>query len=81
MSETKICCECGMEKPVTEFKKNSRSQGYASYCKDCGLKKRRNKFSVSEGGGLAAFTPRELIEELKRRGYRGTLKIEREVIL
>ena len=30
---------------------------------------------------LASFTPRELIEELKARGYKGKLVIEREITL
>lgn len=30
---------------------------------------------------LAPFTPRELIEELKARGYKGKLFIEREITL
>lgn len=28
---------------------------------------------MTSGGGLESYTPRQLMEELARRGYRGTL--------
>lgn len=34
--ETKVCTKCGIEKPLTEFVKNStKPGGYASECKQC----------------------------------------------
>ena len=42
--ETKICTECGLEKPLTEFVKNCcKKSGYNSYCKEC-HRKRCNKY-------------------------------------
>lgn len=92
MNETKICRVCGAEKEVTEFRKLSAHIGggkrYAGICKDCERKKRKprkiSEFAPIKGIGnpeLAKFTPRELIEELKSRGYKGTLTIEKTVTL
>lgn len=42
--EVKKCTECGLEKPLTEFVKNSyKKSGYNSYCKEC-HRKRCNKY-------------------------------------
>ena len=89
--ETKVCKVCGRELPLSDFQKRYLSvDGYANTCKGCVGRNisegRKNKFSSlsrKKGGNpdLAGFTPRELIEELKARGYKGTLKIEREIIL
>jgi hypothetical protein len=83
----KICKVCGRELPLSAFKKHRLSKdGYTAYCKTCASHKREAKidFASTMGGGnpaLKDFTPRELIEELKARGYKGKLTIEREIIL
>lgn len=63
--ETKKCGVCGKELPLTHFQK--RGQGYRNICNDC-LKRESgatDKFKT--------FTSRELIDELKARGYEGTI--------
>lgn len=62
----KTCKCCSRELPVSSFKKSGT--GYRKICIECERKSKgiSNKFE--------AFTSRELIEELKSRGYRGTLK-------
>lgn len=70
--------------------------GFRTQCKSCDneyaknymLKKKAsqtsNTRSISKlysNEELAKFTPRQLIEELKARGYRGTLTIEQKVQL
>ena len=66
---TKVCNVCGNTLPITAFNKHERSKdGYLKTCKDC-LKK------VGDGNPeLAKFTPRELINELRIRGYKGKLE-------
>lgn len=77
--ETKKCARCGSVLPLSEFYKGD------AYCKEC--KKAKNKeyykkkSSMSQQGNpaLKGFTPRELIEELRFRGYRGELIFEQKV--
>lgn len=85
MEENKKCKICGRELPISHFSKNSRSKdGYMSMCKDClgerqsaGRKaKRENEMKKIDDEVINArnlrlhdFTPRQLMEELKRRGY------------
>jgi hypothetical protein len=87
--ETKICRICGEEKPITDFPVNSQYiDGYDTRCKGCkndearaGYHARKGKL---KGGGdptLADFTPRELIEELRARGYKGTLEFTKTIKL
>ena len=86
--KTKRCPKCGRELPVSEFSKRARStDGLQIYCREC-LKRynnerhktggvtsqntnKLNKIYFSEK--LAGFTPRELIAELRSRGYKGEL--------
>lgn len=77
--ETKICKKCGKELPVDKFYKNkSQKDGFGYYCKDC---VNAYKSSKKANPDLAKFKPRELIEELKARGYKGTLTYEQVITL
>lgn len=76
--QTKQCVHCGKVLPVSEFYKNKTARnGLASWCKDCMVERRRelarNARLYETRGGLESYTPRQLMEELARRGYRGTL--------
>ena len=90
--ETKVCIKCGRELPLNAFAKHHLSKdGHMSRCNSCREEARKQsplgggKIKVNPiiGGNpdLAPFTPRELIEELKARGYKGKLFIEREITL
>ena len=85
--ETKVCRSCGRELPISNFKL-SRWGGRVSVCTECATNKlRENKqkrideqkqkvedvISETRQLCLADFTPRELMAELKRRGYEGKL--------
>lgn len=78
--ETKVCRYCGEELPIEEFSRNAF--GFTSVCKKCNTEKRklgrekvrRLKQQVVDAQNARTlrindFTPRELMQELKRRGY------------
>lgn len=70
--KTKKCVKCGLELPLSEFVKSAKTKdGYQHVCKKC----RANKRYASQGRDerLADFTPRQLMKELKMRGYEGTI--------
>jgi hypothetical protein len=47
---SKICARCGVEKPVSEFHKNSRSRdGLHSYCKTCNKEKAAAHLKTEKG--------------------------------
>lgn len=83
--KVKKCPRCGEEKPLGEFHKNSAAaDGRFYYCKECvrnlrGEKKNINK--VFTNPKLAEFHPRELIAELKARGYTGELRFTQKTIV
>lgn len=83
------CRMCGQELPLDMFYKNkSLRNGHDTICKECRkeyVKTRKSKKEsigsvLYNNGGvhgnpdLAQFTPRQLIEELRARGYYGELK-------
>lgn len=90
--ETKVCKYCGRELPVEDFYKNGF--GVTSCCKECHVKrmqagKEQKKKLLAAADAetnarnlrLQDFTPRELMTELKRRGYEFTMKyVETHVI-
>lgn len=83
---TKVCYKCGRELPLSEFYKNRTTKdGLQRECKECRKMLDSNKSKklskVYSNADLARFTPRQLIDELKSRGYRGTLTIQQQVIL
>lgn len=78
---TKTCKCCGRELPESEFSRNGF--GLMSVCRECVAKKKADaankKKEIAEKVEMAAsnrtlriseFTPRELMAELKRRGYK-----------
>lgn len=85
---TQVCKCCGRELPIEQFAKNAF--GYIRVCKECNSKNRQeaalNRKKLKQQAidalnarnlRLADFTPRELMEELKRRGYEGKLRYVR----
>lgn len=83
----KQCRCCGRELPMSNFKKGR--WGYVSVCNECDKQHRaenrqaridKAKQKVEDVRAenrqlcLADFTPRELMTELARRGYRGKLQ-------
>lgn len=82
--KTKKCSKCGRELTLDNFSKNAKHKDGLQYtCKDCqresvrkAYEKRKEKsFGVTPLGRvytnveLAKFQPRELLAELKARGY------------
>lgn len=72
--QTKKCKSCGRTLPLEAFLKcNRTADGRMNECKEC-RERRRKSAETSSGNPLEKFTGRQLIEELRRRGYRGTLE-------
>lgn len=92
--QVKTCRECGRELPLTAFKK-TRFGEHVGVCTECVNAKRkpyrrkptpaRDIYSVPATNGcnplLKDFKARELIEELRARGYQGTLRYVHEIEL
>lgn len=84
--ETKICKCCGRELSLDHFKRGR--YGYVSVCNECDKQHRAEKRQARIDKAkqkaedvraenrrlcLSDFSPRELMAELKRRGYEGKL--------
>lgn len=87
-AKTIVCAECGEAKPVSNYQM-TRWGHLTKVCKACVMKKRngsikekkenvieilRQQVDESRKLRLKDFTPRELMTELRERGYDGTLK-------
>lgn len=84
--ETKVCKVCGQELPLSEFRKSPFTTNGISTCNKCigdKIKKTRlfNRTRSNSNSELSKFTPRELIGELKSRGYKGKLYVTRTIEL
>lgn len=83
--ETKICRICGEEKPISDFPKHHQCKdGIDTRCKCCANAYNKAKREKQKRGGnpkLADISPRELIEELRFRGYKGTLEYTKTITL
>lgn len=91
---TKKCKVCGSVLPLSEFAKHWKSKdGYGSVCQSCKENGRRKTMACStvttvirrsiEGGikELKGIAAKDLIEELRFRGYKGKLVHTREVVV
>lgn len=77
--QTKVCSKCNRELPVSHFHHCYKAlDGLQYYCKDCMsevnkaiAKKRKNALNQVDDSEseLSQYTPRQLMEELKRRGF------------
>lgn len=78
---TKYCPKCGRNLPVDCFhKKNSSVDGLQNECKDCKREANQKSYQKKKGNQklikvysnpeLAKFKPRELLADLKSRGYK-----------
>lgn len=81
LEQTKVCAKCGRTLPLESFRKHHLSKdGYSKICKACKANN-INHDITNANPKLAEFTPRELIDELKARGYYGTLTyVEKHII-
>lgn len=76
-NETKTCPKCGRTLTADNFYRRGDGSLY-TYCKECvkvNNRKYRNTPPDSENP-LSEYTPRQLMQELKRRGYMGKLYIQ-----
>lgn len=72
------CTVCGQIKPISEFREDARTKdGFSRKCNAC-LGGSAEKIG---GGQSENITSRQLIEELRRRGYSGKLTYSREIVV
>ena len=87
--ETKICRDCGRELPIDKFKNNRYGVkvSVCTECATRKLRENKEKKRIEKAmqaqqpalveeeakTALSGFTPRQLMAELYRRGYSGTL--------
>lgn len=78
---TKYCPKCGRDLPTECFHKKSTSpDGLQNECKECKREANQKRYQKRKGNPklikvysnpeLAKFKPRELLAELKSRGYK-----------
>ena len=82
MEELKTCSRCGKTLPLKEFyKRKNSNDGHDARCKDC--KKQYNAEHRVSGRleELEQYTNRQLLDELKHRGFSGNLRVTTTVNL
>lgn len=85
MSQVKLCSSCRKEKDVSEFALSRSSKDGLQYqCKECNKAYRKTSFTkplkeVQVVKDLSSFTPRQLIDELRSRGYTGELQYTQKI--
>ena len=79
--KTKVCIKCGKELPIDAFnKKASSKDGLQTHCRECHSAYMRERYIANKNNKqkmlpvftnpeLAKLQPRELLAELKSRGY------------
>lgn len=89
----KRCSKCGRELPEEMFNKCAKAKdGLQSHCKDCkreeakvsSVRKSKNKIfeaPANTGTELSRFSARELMEELRLRGFTGELMYTQKVTI
>lgn len=74
---TRKCSVCGREKPLEDFPRHGK--GYSFTCKECREKMEEAAGEGPLGSPFEDMPDAALMEELRRRGWRGTLRLEIEV--
>jgi hypothetical protein len=83
--ESRKCSKCGQEKPIADFYVSKRnSDGLDFYCKECRNEttkahRLRLKEKANKNVEIENVPATILIEELRRRGYRGELELIQRV--
>lgn len=71
---TKVCKGCGRVLPLSAFSSHPKAlDGHMSECKECRRRMAGSKKSA-QGNPLEKFTARQLMHELRERGYKGELE-------
>ena len=81
--KTKRCSKCGRELPLSEFYlMRVAADGLQDWCKRCQKERVRTNYTNKLcNPDLAQFTPRQLIEELRHRGYTGEIQYVQKIKL
>ena len=76
-NETKTCPKCGRTLTIDNFyqRADGRPSAYCMECTRADSRKRYRDTPPDSENPLSAFTPRQLMQELVRRGYTGKLKL------
>ena len=79
--ETRVCIECGERLPLDQFRKY-RSGSYCHVCRRCSAKKYRETLSKKNHDpyiDMGKFPDSVLFEELKKRGFTGSLDFHKTI--
>lgn len=79
--ETRVCIECGQTLPLDQFRKY-KSGSYSFVCRHCSAKKYRATLSNKNHDpyiDMGKFPDSVLFEELKKRGFTGSLDFHKTI--